>query len=416
MADTILLPNDSIKSEHSITDEQVLIKVEGVSKKFCRSLKRSMWYGVRDIIHELNPQRRNEVPNQQKSSSASLREDEFWAVSDVSFEVRRGECLGLIGHNGAGKTTLLKMLNGLIKPDCGRIEMQGKVGAMIALGAGFNPILTGRENVYVNASILGLAKREIDKKLPEIIDFAELEDFIDAPVQSYSSGMQVRLGFAVATAIQPDILILDEVLAVGDTKFRQKSLNRIKDLIRRCAVIFVSHSEQDVRKIATDALLLSRGKQIHFGCLHEAYIKYGSEKNAKKSISLASEAFENGISIKQIQCSPKEIVPGHPLKLSIEVDSRQHEVNCDLRVVIMDCNGNRIAEWSSHFHQRSFDFVPGPQLTELQIDRIPLISGRYTFALEIVDSTAHVKYKCLTAGEFSVDASGSPKVQCPVQL
>jgi lipopolysaccharide transport system ATP-binding protein len=416
MSNTILLPNDSIESDHSITDKQVLIKVEGVSKKFCRSLKKSLWYGVRDIIHELNLRGRNELSNQQNIFSANLRDDEFWAVNDVSFEVRRGECLGLIGHNGAGKTTLLKMLNGLIKPDCGRIEMQGKVGAMIALGAGFNPILTGRENVYVNASILGLAKREIDKKLPEIIDFAEIGEFIDVPVQSYSSGMQVRLGFAVATAIQPDILILDEVLAVGDTKFRQKSLNRIRSLLKRCAVIFVSHSEQDVRKIATDALLLSRGKQMHLGCLHEAYTKYGTERNPKKPISHASEAYENGISINQVQCFPNKIIPGNPLTLKIEIDSRQHEAGCALRLVIMECDGNRIAEWNSHFHQRSFDFAPGPQLIELEIKRIMLIPGRYTFALEIVDSAAHVKFKCLTAGEFNVAASGSPKVQCAVQF
>ena len=129
-----------------------------------------------------------------------LRRDEFWAVRDVSFELSRGECLGLIGRNGAGKTTLLKMLNGLIKPDQGRIEMRGRVGALIALGAGFNPILTGRENIYVNGAVLGLTKQEIARQLDDIIDFADIGDLIDAPVQSYSSGMAVRLGFAVATA------------------------------------------------------------------------------------------------------------------------------------------------------------------------------------------------------------------------
>src|SRR6202044_629424 len=150
--------------------------VDGVSKKFCRDLKRSLWYGVQDIAGDLLGG---------GSSQKELRRDEFWAVRDVSFELKRGECLGLIGHNGAGKTTLLKMLNGLIKPDCGRIEMRGRVGALIALGAGFNPILTGRENIYVYGSVLGLAKREIDTKLEDIIDFAEIREFIDAPVQSY---------------------------------------------------------------------------------------------------------------------------------------------------------------------------------------------------------------------------------------
>ena len=160
-----------------------LVQVKGVSKKFCRDLKKSLWYGVRDIAAELNPfQSRNEESGDKQFEAGksispiyqALREGEFWAVKDVSFELRRGECLGLIGRNGAGKTTLLKMLNGLIKPDHGRIEMHGRVGALIALGAGFNPILTGRENIYVNGAVLGLTKREIDEKVDEIIDFAEI--------------------------------------------------------------------------------------------------------------------------------------------------------------------------------------------------------------------------------------------------
>src|SRR5215471_12440095 len=155
-------------------NSDVLVRVDRVSKKFCRSLKRSLWYGVTDTAADLLGGR----------SSDQLRTDEFWAVDNVSFELARGECLGLIGRNGAGKTTLLKMLNGLIKPDTGRIEMAGRVGALISLGAGFNPVLTGRENIYVNGSVLGLSTKEIDSKLPEIVEFAEVRDFIDTPVQS----------------------------------------------------------------------------------------------------------------------------------------------------------------------------------------------------------------------------------------
>ena len=204
-------------------NNDVLICVEGVSKKFCRDLKRSLWYGVKDAVSDVFG----------REGSTDLRRDEFLAVNDVSFEVRRGECLGLVGRNGAGKTTLLKMLNGLIKPDHGRIEMRGRVGALIALGAGFNPILTGRENIYVNGSVLGLSRKEIDRKLEDIINFAEIGDFIDLPVQSYSSGMQVRLGFAVATAMEPDILLLDEVLAVGDDAFRSKCFDRKSEKFSR---------------------------------------------------------------------------------------------------------------------------------------------------------------------------------------
>ena len=195
--------------------------------------------------------------------NGTLRKDEFWAVKDVSFELKRGECLGLIGPNGAGKTTLLRMLNGLIKPDKGRIEMRGRIGALIALGAGFNPILTGRENIYVNAAVLGLSKKEIDAKFDEIVAFAELEKFIDAPVQSYSSGMTVRLGFAVATALDPDVLIIDEVLAVGDISFILKCFNRIDRILANTAVIFVSHNMPQVERICTKLILMKTGEVIH---------------------------------------------------------------------------------------------------------------------------------------------------------
>jgi lipopolysaccharide transport system ATP-binding protein len=231
---------------------EALIKVEGLSKKFCRSLKKSMWYGMRDIGSELLGRRHG--------ADGVLRPDEFWAVKDVSFELKRGECLGLIGHNGAGKTTLLRMLNGLIKPDQGRIEMRGKVGALIALGAGFNPVLTGRENIYVNAAVLGMSKQIVDSKIDEIVDFAEIREFINAPVQTYSSGMNVRLGFAVAAIlIEPDILFLDEVLAVGDIGFAIKCLNTVRRISNKSAVVFVSHNMQQISWFSTRVMVMDHG-------------------------------------------------------------------------------------------------------------------------------------------------------------
>src|SRR4051794_37523007 len=222
--------------------DDVLVRVEGLSKKFCRSLKKSLWYGMIDMSREIVPFGRDD-----SGSGHPLRADEFWAVNGVSFELRRGECLGLIGRNGAGKTTLLRMLNGLIKPDQGRIEMRGTVGALIALGAGFNPVLTGRENIYVNAAVLGMAKQFVDSKIDEIIDFAEIREFINSPVQTYSSGMNVRLGFAVAAIlIKPDILFLDEVLAVGDIGFAIKCLNTVRRISTKSAVVFVSHNMQQI--------------------------------------------------------------------------------------------------------------------------------------------------------------------------
>ena len=255
-------------------DSDTLVRVSGVSKKFCLSLKKSLWYGLCDMGRELTGRRHGTVSAQQLHPSTNdqqpttndpgLRPKEFWAVHDVGFELKRGECLGLIGRNGAGKTTLLKMLNSLIKPDAGRIEMRGRVGALIALGAGFNPILTGRENIYVNGSVLGLSKKEIDAKLDEIIDFAEIGDFIDTPVQNYSSGMAVRLGFAVASSLDPDILLVDEVLAVGDLGFRYKCFQRISTLMDRAAVIFVSHDMASVARLSSRVMLMGQGRILTF--------------------------------------------------------------------------------------------------------------------------------------------------------
>ena len=282
---------------------EVLVRVENVSKIFCRDFKKSLLYGLQDSAKDLMswgkksgdgrskieggiPSPICDIPSSTSRDEESLRPGEFYAVRDVSFELRRGECLGLIGHNGAGKTTLLKMLNGLIKPDAGRIEMRGRVGALIALGAGFNPILSGRENIYVNGSILGLTKAEIDSKIDDIIDFSEIGEFIDAPVQSYSSGMQVRLGFAVATAMEPDVLILDEVLAVGDANFRSKCFQRLGSVLERSVVIFVSHDAYSIRRICDEVILLNKGKCLFKGDT-ETGMKYYSDA------SISSEASES---------------------------------------------------------------------------------------------------------------------------
>ncbi|MEO2059137.1 MAG: ABC transporter ATP-binding protein [Mesonia sp.] len=229
---------------------EVLIEVEGVSKKFCKDLKTSLWYGVKDIFANVGGNKHER----------QLRPKEFWAVKDISFQLRRGECIGLIGHNGAGKSTLLKMLNGLINPDAGKITMRGRVGALIELGAGFNPILSGRENIYNNGAILGFTRKEIEEKIDAIIAFAEIEEFIDMPVQHYSSGMKVRLGFGVAAQMEPDILIIDEVLAVGDLGFILKCFKTIDDILPKTAVVFVSHSMPMVSRVCSQIILMERGK------------------------------------------------------------------------------------------------------------------------------------------------------------
>ena len=185
----------------------------------------------------------------------------LWALNDVSFQVERGEILGLIGPNGAGKTTALKLLAGITAPTKGRISVKGRVGALIQLGAGFHPDLTGRENIYLNGSILGLPRREIDRKFDSIVEFSGLERFINTPVKRYSSGMYVRLGFAVAAHVDPDVLLIDEVLAVGDAAFRQKCWKRIRELRESDAtIVFVSHDMWAVQGLVDRAILLSLGR------------------------------------------------------------------------------------------------------------------------------------------------------------
>jgi lipopolysaccharide transport system ATP-binding protein len=194
------------------------IAVNGLSKKYCCSLKRSMIYGIQDIS-------RNMIGL--SSRPGRLRPGEFWALDDVTFDIQRGETLGVVGPNGSGKTTLLKILNGIFWPDRGHVLIFGKVGALIEIGAGFHPLLTGRENIFVNGAILGMSRREVNDKFDRIVDFADIGDFLDAPVKHYSSGMYVRLGFAIAVHASLDILLVDEVLAVGDEGFQRKCFDKI---------------------------------------------------------------------------------------------------------------------------------------------------------------------------------------------
>lgn len=246
--------------------KEVVLKVKGVSKKFCRDLKRSLLYGIQDIATEVTGVREN---------SEKLRPKEFWALKDVSLELRKGEALGLVGPNGSGKSTLLRVISGLIKPDTGFVEVRGRVAPLIALGAGFNPILTGRENIYANMSILGLSKKEIAERFDAVIDFAEIGDAIDAPVQTYSSGMAARLGFASAIHTYPDILLIDEVLAVGDFAFRKKCYKKLSELREKgTSFVLVSHNSQSLFTVCISAIYLLRGKVITCGSVDKIISQY----------------------------------------------------------------------------------------------------------------------------------------------
>lgn len=274
---------------------------------------------MKDVTHSLNPWARS----QQMSASGEIRDrvelrpDEFWALQDINFELRRGECLGLIGHNGAGKSTLLKMLNGLIRPDAGRITMRGRVAALIELNAGFSDLLTGRENIVNQATLLGFSRQELKRHFDEIVEFSGLHQFLDMPVQNYSSGMKVKLGFAVYAMLRPDVLIIDEVLAVGDVAFRLKCLNAIGEIMRSAAVVFVSHSMPQIFRVCSDVMVLDhgtsqfQGTDIASGVAH--YLDLAADGH--QSVTGAGTVTVTGI---ELYCNQARATAGQ----SLEVDHR----------------------------------------------------------------------------------------------
>src|SRR5436309_15566242 len=236
-----------------------IITVENLGKRYSLRHQRDQRYvALRDVLTEKAKSlfRRN-------GDSARPTREEFWALKDVSFEVKQGEVLGIIGRNGAGKTTLLKIISRITEPTEGRVRIKGRVASLLEVGTGFHPELTGRENIYLNGAILGMAKAEIKSKFDEIVAFAETEKFLDTPVKRYSSGMYVRLAFAVAAHLEPEILVVDEVLAVGDAEFQQKCLGKMEQVSRGGrTVLFVSHNMAAIEALCSSGLVLAEGKLV----------------------------------------------------------------------------------------------------------------------------------------------------------
>jgi len=246
------------------------VVVEGVCKRFRRG---QLHDSLRDLIPAL-------IGRLGGKRAGELGPREFWALRDVSFVVRPGEALGIIGPNGAGKSTLLKLLNGIFPPTRGTIRLSGRIGALIEIAAGFHADLTGRENVYLQGAIMGMRRKEIERKFDEIVEFSGIEEFIDTPVKRYSSGMNARLGFSIAAHLDPEILIIDEVLAVGDFGFQQRAFGRIGEMVRRqIPVIVVSHQLDRISTLCTHALLLKRGEVAHRGTPAECISAYVLESS-----------------------------------------------------------------------------------------------------------------------------------------
>ncbi len=251
----------------------VTVRVEHLSKKYMISVNKDAQ--GRSLAERLNGGAKKLLTFQSPFSTQNLVQEELWPIKDVSFEIRAGEVVGIIGKNGAGKSTLLKILSRITDPTSGRAEIFGRIGTLLEVGTGFHPELTGRDNIYLSGIILGMKKTEIDQKFDEIVEFAGIAKFIDTPVKRYSSGMYVRLAFAVGAHLEPEILIVDEVLAVGDSQFQKKCLDKMKDIGEHGrTVLFVSHNLQAITRLCKRVILLDQGKVIADGSAHEVVATY----------------------------------------------------------------------------------------------------------------------------------------------
>jgi lipopolysaccharide transport system ATP-binding protein len=373
----------------------LLLSVEHLSKKFCRSFKRSLLYGVRDIV--------TEVVGATKASRV-LRKGEFWALKDVTFQLRRGQALGLVGANGAGKTTLLRIVSGLIKPDDGVVKINARVVPLIALGAGFNPVMTGRENIFVNMSILGLGSREINSRLPEVLDFADIGEAIDSPVRTYSSGMAARLGFACAVYANPEILLIDEVLAVGDLKFRIKCYRRLAKLRENgTCFVLVSHNLHSVLSVCDSALYLSEGKLVMAGEPRLILSKYEEDllflqpqqQIASSSNRSGDGNYETDLVIQTVNLKDEQgnvleaAVTGRPVRFCITCHSSTELKAVDLIVAIssLSSDGERVLYLSSQYDGQTMQLNAGSAEIQVRLPFCGLMSGWYSAKLVISQSS-----------------------------
>jgi lipopolysaccharide transport system ATP-binding protein len=257
-----------------VSGDRPTVRVERLSKKLCRELRRAQWYGLRDIAREV-------LRPGAAAAPAELRPGEFWALRDVSFQVAPGESLAVVGANGAGKSTLLRVLHGLVKPDGGTVRLRGRVGAMIELGTGFDPALSGRENVYVNAALHGFSRGETSRLMDEIADFAELGDAMEVPLRYYSSGMQARLSYAVAAHLKPDVLLVDEVLAVGDIAYQRRCIAHMQRYLDGGgSLVFVSHVPHQVQAVCRSGILLESGRLVFAGTAVETLGRHLEDQQA----------------------------------------------------------------------------------------------------------------------------------------
>ena len=364
-----------------------VISVEALGKRYliAHEVERARYISLRDVVTETGRSLTTSATNFIRGRrQTDAQREEFWALKDVSFTVTRGEVVGIIGHNGAGKSTLLKVLSRITEPSEGRVEICGRVASLLEVGTGFHPELSGRENIYLNGAILGMSRAEIRRKFEEIVDFAEVERFLDTPVKRYSSGMYVRLAFAVAAHLEPEILVVDEVLAVGDAEFQRKCLGKMRDVAGHGrTVLFVSHNMAAIQTLCPTSIWLKSGRLEGCGptrALVERYLKVGARGSSSpaESRSVGSTLHLNAVTLSSAASC-------EPLPLSLDFEARAAGVIRECAVLVQTLQGQRVAIIDlRETGLLPLKFQPGSFAIEVEALATPLVEGPYVLGLYVV--------------------------------
>jgi lipopolysaccharide transport system ATP-binding protein len=415
----------------------VVIKVENLSKSYnIIHQGNSRYVALRDVITEKVKGTFNSAKNivGNKPVSKIQSKEEFWALSDISFDVMQGERIGIIGRNGAGKSTLLKVISRITEPTSGRIAIKGRVASLLEVGTGFHPELTGRENIFLNGAILGMHRAEIKSKFDEIVDFSGVEKFLDTPVKRYSSGMYVRLAFAVAAHMEPDILIIDEVLAVGDAEFQKKCLGKMQDVSMEGGrtVIFVSHNMAAIESLCQKVIILNGGKQIFTGPTKEGISTYLDNTSSISKVSLSDRKDRTGngkvrfvdfriLDDKGIYVDNMLSGDTYTFELVYKNFSNQLFKNVVVCLEIIDDRENRLLFLRNDFSSDNIDLNKDSGSIKCEISNLPLAVGTYHFVLylsmndvETLDLIFNIGYTDVIGGDFFRTGSNGLPGQCKI--
>lgn len=367
---------------------KAIIEVKNISKKYNINHQRGGYIALRDVLANIFKNPFSFAKDKVKSATGMKSKEEFWALKNVSFDIEPGEVVGIIGANGAGKSTLLKILTGITPPTEGEIILKGKVGSLLEVGTGFHPELTGRENIFLNGAILGMKKKEIAKKFDEIVEFSGIEKFLDTPVKYYSSGMYVRLAFSVAAHMEPDILLVDEVLAVGDMEFQKKCLGKMEEITnkRGRTILFVSHNMSAIQNLCKKTVVLNNGQIVFIGNTSEAINHYLSvninnkssinyEDNMSMPASILSVSLNNHNNELRTEFSISE-----EIKIKIGINCHNNIENATLSTIIYS-DDRSILLYSSQSDTggKLFDYNSGLYEFEIKLPPFLLNIGRYSF-------------------------------------